>query len=107
MHRLPAVFDPEFPVPTVFQHEERGPVRPKSVDMHIEAPAGTQYPENFFDHAAWLVEVMQHTVGVYVVEALIREWDICAASMQNACKISDSLARQANMFRRYVNSDSI
>src|SRR5258708_23583648 len=101
MHRLPAVFDPEFPVPTVFQHEEGGPVRPKSVDVHVESPARAQYPENLFDHTAGVIKAGEKTTGIYTDKTLIREWGICDPTMQKPCKNSHSLTLQTKIFRRY------
>ena len=51
--------------------------------------------------------MMQHPVGIDKVEAAIREWNICAASMRDASKISDPLTGQTKMLRRDVNPDSV
>ena len=74
--------------------------------MNIESPTPTQDPENLFHDSAGLVEVVQHTVGIYVVEAFVLEGDIPTVSMEDLRKFADSLARQADMFWGYVNPHS-
>jgi len=75
--------------------------------MHIESPTRTQDPENLFYHPAGLIEVMEHTVGIHIVEAFVLEGDTCTISTQNLRQVSDSFTRQADMFWRYVNPNSV
>lgn len=74
--------------------------------MDIESPPSMQHPKNLFHDSARLVEVMQHTVGIYIVEAIVSEGDIPPVSMDDLRKASDSFARQADMFGSYVNPHS-
>src|SRR5437868_9256331 len=70
-YRLATVLDPQLPVPAMLQDQQRRPVRPKGINMHIEAPAGTKYPKNLLHHPARLIYVVQHTVGIYVIKTSV------------------------------------
>jgi len=74
--------------------------------MYIEPPTATQNPENLFNHSARLVEVMQNTMGIHVLEAFVLKRNIFAISVQDLRKVSNSFARQSDMFWSDVNPDS-
>ena len=100
------VFNLPFPFAAVPEKTQQRDVRPQSVDMHIEPAAGTKDTKHLRRHSLWLIAMVKNSMGIDIVEALIRKRQMPRVGLLYDCKIAHAEAGQLYMLRGQIDSRS-
>src|SRR3989442_11496118 len=68
---IPAIFDPEFPVPAMLQESPEGEVRDQGIYMDIKLPTRAQHSKGLLHNPSRFAAVHQDTMRIHVVETAI------------------------------------
>ena len=98
------VFNLPFPFAAVPDKTQQCDVRPQSIDMHIEAATRTKDTKHLGDHPLWFIAMVKNSMGIDIVEALIRKRQMPRVGLLYDCEITHAQAGQLYMLRGQIDS---
>jgi hypothetical protein len=106
MNRRVTVFNLPLPFAAVPEETHQRNVRPQSINMHVEAAAGTKDTKHLSHHSLGFIAMVKNSVGIDIIKAFICKREMPRVGLVDDCEITNPQTGKLYMFRGQIDTRS-